>query len=153
MRTSKKKLPPRWIEHRTSTSSVSRSPNWLCVRVSVCCKRRIDAETCSRYSSLQNWLQMMLVWEKQEQKCRKLLDMRTFNFPSSFTVLNIRVLLPIVIHTNPQSASNWRTTRVRELTNSHMTFVLSSTTSYYSHNQPRHHVRWRIQVSAPVLPS
>ena len=67
----------------------------------------------------------------------------------------IKSMFPIVIHTNPQSASNWRSTRVRErvnkLTHEHSSRS-SSITPNYSHNQPRH-VRWRIQVSAPVLPS
>ena len=55
-----------------------------------------------------------------------------------------------MIHTNPQSASNWRTTRVRERVNklTHEHSSRSSITPHYSHNQPRH-VRWQKSKSLP----
>ena len=82
---------------------------------------------------------------------RKMFIYAYLQFPSSSPVLRIiRVLLlPIVIHTNPQSASNWRTTRVRERVNklTHEHSSRSSITPHYSHNQPR--PRWRESKSLP----
>ena len=87
---------------------------------------------------------------------KKCLFLRTFYFPSSSLYLSIKSAGSLLIHTNPQSASNWRTnTRARELerelTNSHMsTRCRSSTTSHsiIPKNQPRH-VRWRESKSLP----
>ena len=70
--------------------------------------------------------------------------------------LSIKMLVPTVIHTNPQSASNWRTnTRARELerelTNSHLNtrLVIDHSPLFPKINLATYTEN---QVSAPVLP-
>ena len=70
---------------------------------------------------------------------KKCLFLRTFYFPSSSLYLSIKSAGSLLIHTNPQSASNWRTNtrervraRVNKLTHEHSLSIIDHIPFHYS---------------------